>query len=87
MNEDQIAIEYEIAVNSAMDDCDPYFVAEALKIMRSKVPVKEQTRLIWKLFGEWKREISSSKVDGRANVLPTEQGKDKSKSEGVSTKK
>ena len=66
--------EYQVAVNSAMDDSDPYFVKEAMKIMESQMPVKEQTRAIWRLFGEWKRQISSGKVDGRANLLPKDGG-------------
>ena len=55
-------MEYEIAVQSAMDDSDVQLVKQAYEIIESKKTHQEKTDAIWKLFQERKKKLTEEKA-------------------------
>lgn len=54
--------EYEIAVQSAMDDTDPQLVKQAYEIINSKMTHEEKTEAIWKLFQDRRKKLTEEKA-------------------------
>lgn len=54
--------DYEIAVQSALDDTDPQLVKKAYEIINSKMTYEEKTDAIWKLFQDRKKKLAEEKA-------------------------
>lgn len=64
--------DYEIAVQSALDDTDPQFVKKAYEIIESKMTYEEKTDAIWKLFQDRRKKIAEEKRKKVSFVEPDE---------------